>query len=287
MNEQDAQGRTTALVRCRDERERARLLGEAWRDWEAFNAWADIQHPSECTFVFRKMPDEERERASALLSKLQAAVDAVPAIAEKLAKEQVEKLVATQRTATARAKKERGTAIELRKNLETALDELNRTGSVMSWGDESYVMVSRRVENWKKLQSRLNAAEAKASRLEQELRTERASKYVPLERKEETRTRTGRTQREWKRRFEKGLQLACSFCNKPQKDVGKIIAGPNVYICNECIGLCTDILIKERVPFPYTTNLPAADLMEHIEARLETDDEFSKGLVKTVLKHLE
>lgn len=41
--------------------------------------------------------------------------------------------------------------------------------------------------------------------------------------------------------------LNCSFCNKSQKDVEKIIAGPNVYICSECIRLCLDI-IRENTP---------------------------------------
>ena len=34
----------------------------------------------------------------------------------------------------------------------------------------------------------------------------------------------------------------CSFCGKSQDKVERIIAGPNVYICNECIGLCNEIL---------------------------------------------
>ncbi len=37
-------------------------------------------------------------------------------------------------------------------------------------------------------------------------------------------------------------RLSCSFCNKPQREVDKIIAGPNVYICSECIKLCMDII---------------------------------------------
>jgi ATP-dependent Clp protease ATP-binding subunit ClpX len=36
--------------------------------------------------------------------------------------------------------------------------------------------------------------------------------------------------------------LSCSFCHKPQKEVDKIIAGPNVFICSECIKLCMDII---------------------------------------------
>ncbi len=36
--------------------------------------------------------------------------------------------------------------------------------------------------------------------------------------------------------------LCCSFCGKSQKEVKKLIAGPTVYICDECIGLCNDII---------------------------------------------
>lgn len=42
------------------------------------------------------------------------------------------------------------------------------------------------------------------------------------------------------------IQVRCSFCAKPSSDVEKVIAGPGVYICNECVGLCTDILRAER-----------------------------------------
>ena len=39
--------------------------------------------------------------------------------------------------------------------------------------------------------------------------------------------------------------LSCSFCGKGQKEVKKLIAGPTVYICDECIGLCNDIIAEE------------------------------------------
>ena len=39
--------------------------------------------------------------------------------------------------------------------------------------------------------------------------------------------------------------LHCSFCGKSQKEVKKLIAGPTVYICDECIGLCNDIIAEE------------------------------------------
>ena len=42
-----------------------------------------------------------------------------------------------------------------------------------------------------------------------------------------------------------GSSLTCSFCGKSQKEVKKLIAGPTVYICDECIGLCNDIIAEE------------------------------------------
>ena len=39
--------------------------------------------------------------------------------------------------------------------------------------------------------------------------------------------------------------VKCSFCGKTQESVKKIIAGPGVYICNECIGLCNEIIETE------------------------------------------
>src|SRR3954464_14637524 len=43
---------------------------------------------------------------------------------------------------------------------------------------------------------------------------------------------------------EKG-QLKCSFCGKTQDQVRKLVAGPGVYICDECIELCTEIVEEE------------------------------------------
>src|SRR6201988_3939031 len=44
---------------------------------------------------------------------------------------------------------------------------------------------------------------------------------------------------------EGGGTLKCSFCGKSQNDVRKLIAGPTVYICDECIELCNDIIAEE------------------------------------------
>ena len=54
----------------------------------------------------------------------------------------------------------------------------------------------------------------------------------------------GREARRMKKK-EEGTNLACSFCGKSQKEVKKLIAGPTVYICDECIELCNDIIAEE------------------------------------------
>ena len=48
------------------------------------------------------------------------------------------------------------------------------------------------------------------------------------------------------RREGKDGKLYCSFCGKSQKEVRKLIAGPTVYICNECIELCNEIIADEE-----------------------------------------
>ncbi len=58
------------------------------------------------------------------------------------------------------------------------------------------------------------------------------------------------------------LLARCSFCAKPSSEVEKVIAGPGVYICNECVGLCSDILRAEQgKPSAAEARLPAWDKM--------------------------
>ena len=47
------------------------------------------------------------------------------------------------------------------------------------------------------------------------------------------------------RKDSQGDVLRCSFCGKSQDEVRKLIAGPTVYICDECIDLCNDIILEE------------------------------------------
>lgn len=44
----------------------------------------------------------------------------------------------------------------------------------------------------------------------------------------------------------KTKKLNCSFCGKDQDSVDKIVAGVNVYICNECVELCSEIISDEN-----------------------------------------
>lgn len=41
--------------------------------------------------------------------------------------------------------------------------------------------------------------------------------------------------------------LRCSFCNKTQDEVAKLIAGPKVHICDACVSQCNDILAEDRL----------------------------------------
>jgi len=48
-------------------------------------------------------------------------------------------------------------------------------------------------------------------------------------------------------RDNRNINLSCSFCGKNQREVKKLIAGPTVYICDECIRLCNDIIAEEKM----------------------------------------
>ena len=67
-------------------------------------------------------------------------------------------------------------------------------------------------------------------------------------------------------------QLLCSFCGKSQRQVKKLIAGPGVYICDECIDLCNEI-IDEELAAP-----PAFDL-EHLPKPREIYDVLDEYVV--------
>ncbi len=68
--------------------------------------------------------------------------------------------------------------------------------------------------------------------------------------------------------------LFCSFCGKSQHDVKKLIAGPGVFICNECVALCDKIIAESPDPDPATapakidwpTTVPTEQLLTYLGA---------------------
>jgi hypothetical protein len=65
-------------------------------------------------------------------------------------------------------------------------------------------------------------------------------------------------------------QVRCSFCGKTNWDVEKVIAGPGVYICNECVGLCNEILgAEQQKPSGPEAQLPALEASMTDEQILE------------------
>jgi ATP-dependent Clp protease ATP-binding subunit ClpX len=63
--------------------------------------------------------------------------------------------------------------------------------------------------------------------------------------------------------------LHCSFCGKSQKEVKKLIAGPGVYICDECIELCNDIIYEDSVKSTTTASLDNVPKPHEIKAHLD------------------
>ena len=83
--------------------------------------------------------------------------------------------------------------------------------------------------------------------------------------------------------------LKCSFCGKSQKQVIKLIAGPGVYICDECIELCVEIIEEEKVEKLETANEEFLPLPKEINQSLNEfiigQDEAKKTLSVAVYNH--
>ena len=72
-----------------------------------------------------------------------------------------------------------------------------------------------------------------------------------------------------RKRGEDSGNLNCSFCGKNQKDVRKLIAGPTVYICDECIELCNDIIAEEYEREDFYTGKSLVPKPRDIKAHLD------------------
>ena len=72
----------------------------------------------------------------------------------------------------------------------------------------------------------------------------------------------------------KGREICCSFCGKPQSEVRRLIAGPGVFICDECIELCMSILNDEKnlSARKDSYNVPTEDLPKPEEIKKQLDE---------------
>ena len=71
------------------------------------------------------------------------------------------------------------------------------------------------------------------------------------------------------RRRSESRELSCSFCGKSQKDVKKLIAGPSVYICDECVELCNGIITEEYEREDYYASRALVPKPKEIKAHLD------------------
>lgn len=90
-------------------------------------------------------------------------------------------------------------------------------------------------------------------------------------------------------KFDEKKPLRCSFCHKTQEQVRKLIAGPNVYICDECIELCADIIEEEFHEFKddiILENVPKPkEIKEFLNQYVIGQNEAKKALSVAVYNH--
>ncbi|MGI6747631.1 MAG: ATP-dependent Clp protease ATP-binding subunit ClpX [Anaerovoracaceae bacterium] len=79
-------------------------------------------------------------------------------------------------------------------------------------------------------------------------------------------------------KYDAKKQLKCSFCGKPQDQVRRLVAGPSVYICDECIELCQDIIKEE-----FSNALEEEGARKQEKFRLPKPKEISKILSEYVI----
>ena len=93
-------------------------------------------------------------------------------------------------------------------------------------------------------------------------------------------------------KYDENRELKCSFCGKPQSQVKRLISGSGVYICNECVGLCQDIIADEERAIERSTRaagrrkLPKPkEISEILSDYVIDQDEAKKALAVAVYNH--
>ena len=87
---------------------------------------------------------------------------------------------------------------------------------------------------------------------------------------------------------ETGDLLKCSFCGKSQKQVKKLIAGPGVYICDECIDLCNEIIeeeLAETSEFSFDELPKPSEIYDFLNSYVVGQDQAKKTLAVAVYNH--
>jgi ATP-dependent Clp protease ATP-binding subunit ClpX len=81
--------------------------------------------------------------------------------------------------------------------------------------------------------------------------------------------------------------LRCSFCNKSQREVRKLIAGPTVFICDECVDICLDIIAEDRMlEQQQETNLPKPhEIKKLLDEYVIGQEQAKKKLAVAVYNH--
>ncbi len=91
------------------------------------------------------------------------------------------------------------------------------------------------------------------------------------------------------RRDRSNINLSCSFCGKSQREVKKLIAGPTVYICDECIQLCTDIIreenLKDTALGPKERIPPPTEIKDFLDEYVVGQEKAKKVLSVAVYNH--
>ena len=89
-------------------------------------------------------------------------------------------------------------------------------------------------------------------------------------------------------KFDDKKQLKCSFCGKNQDQVKRLIAGPGVYICDECIDLCSEIIADEfedTLEFDTKTLPKPQEIKEYLDSYVIGQESAKKSLAVAVYNH--